>query len=241
MKIIDLTCPLDLDYALPSLTQKRDSYEWQTIKTIKRDGVRVTRLSMTTHCATHIDAPMHVFERHEKGGIYTVDEWPLTQLYGEAVVLDIPKGELEEISAGDLERAGLEVREGDIVLVHTGWGRYYVEDRKSPLYLTNRRPGFVESAAEWLAAKKIKALGHDLPVTKHPKYRFRPTPEEEARGAITQHEPIHKTLLGNDIVLIEQLMNLDKIKGRRVTAGFFPLPVQGLDGSPIRAVAFVED
>jgi len=240
MKIIDLTCPLDLDYALPHHLAKMDSYEWHITHTIKRNGYRLSRLILTTHCATHIDAPMHVFQRDEKTGIFSVDEWPLEQLYGETVVLDIPKKELEEITADDLEKASPEVCEGDIVLVHTGWGRFYVEDRKSPAYLTNSRPGFVPSAAEWLVKKKVKALGSDLLVTQHPKYQFRPSPEETAKGAVRAYEPVHKTLLGHDIVLIEQLTNLDKIKGQRVIAGFFPLGIKGLDGSPIRALAFVD-
>jgi kynurenine formamidase len=183
---------------------------------------------------------MHVFERDEKRGIFSVDDWPLEQLYGDTVVLDIPKKELEEITVDDLERASPEVREGDIVLVHTGWGRFYVEDRKSPTYLSNSRPGFVHSAAEWLVEKKVRALGSDTIVTNHPKYQFLPSSEESTKGVVKVHEPVHETLLGNDIVLIEQLMNLDKIKGQRVTAGFFPLNIRGLDGCPIRALAFVD-
>ena len=240
MKIIDLTCPLDLEYALPHLLAKLDSYEWKITRTVKRDGYMLTRLRISTHCATHIDAPMHVFEKHEKEGIFSVDEWPLEQLYGDTVVLDIPKKEKEKITADDLEKAKPEVREGDIVLVYTGWGRYYVEDRKHPVYLTDNRPGFVPSAAEWLVKKKVKALGSDLLVTQHPDYQFRPSAQEAAKGIIKAHEPVHKTLLGNDIVLIEQLTNLDKIKGQRVTAGFFPLNIQGLDGCPIRALAFID-
>jgi kynurenine formamidase len=64
--------------------------------------------------------------------------------------------------------------------------------------------------------------------------------EEAKRGAVEVYEPIHKTMLGNNIISIEQLMNLDKIKGQRVIASFFPLAVKGLDGCPVRAVAFVD-
>lgn len=240
MKIIDLTCPLDLELALPQFGSKGSPYEWKTIRTMKRDGFVASEIKIATHCGTHIDAPMHVLERHEKKGIFSVDEWPLEQLYGETVVLDIPKGELEEITADDLEKARPEVREGDIVLVHTGWGRFYVEDRKNSTYVTNRRPGFVESAAEWLVKKRVKGLGSDTTVIPHPKYSFQPSPEQVAEGITKRHEPVHKTLLGNNIVLIEQLMNLDKIKGKRVMAGFFPLNIKGLDACPVRALAFVD-
>ncbi len=241
MKIIDLTCPLDLDYALPVFLDKIGGYEYKLLNSVKGAGYRMAQFTIQTHYATHIDAPMHVFERDEKQGIFAIEDWPLEQLYGEAVVLDIPKGELEEITADDLEKARPEVRAGDIVLIHTGWGRFYVEDRKSSTYLTCSRPGVVTSAAEWLVKKKVKALGTDTVVTPHPKHKLGGgTPEEMAKGSIRSYEPVHRTLLGNNIVLIEQLTNLDKIKGRRVTCGFFPLRVLGLDGCPCRALAFLD-
>jgi kynurenine formamidase len=89
--------------------------------------------------------------------------------------------------------------------------------------------------------KKVKALGTDTVVTPHPKHKLGGgSAEDVAKGSIRSYEPVHRTLLGNDIVLIEQLTNLDKIKGQRVTCSFFPLPVKGLDGCPIRALAFVD-
>ena len=54
-------------------------------------------------------------------------------------------------------------------------------------------------------------------------------------------EPIHAMMLGNDIMLLEHLTNLDKVANRRIIAGFFPLPLKGADGAPVRGVAFVED
>ena len=52
---------------------------------------------------------------------------------------------------------------------------------------------------------------------------------------------MHQMVLGNDILLLERLTNLDKVANRRIIAGSFPLPFKGADCSPIRAVAFVED
>jgi kynurenine formamidase len=49
-----------------------------------------------------------------------LDDIPLDWLYGETVVLDIPKAEKEPISAEGFENATPEIKEGDIVLVHTG-------------------------------------------------------------------------------------------------------------------------
>ena len=73
------------------------------------------------------------------------------------------------------------------------------------------------------------------------KYSLFLTEEEKNSGVARHIEPIHRLLLQNDIVLIEQLCNLDKIVGQRVVCGFFPLPFKDLEASPIRAVAFLEN
>jgi kynurenine formamidase len=41
--------------------------------------------------------------------------------------------------------------------------------------------------------------------------------------------------------LIEHLTNLDQVAGKRIIAGFFPLPFKGIDACPVRAVAFIEE
>jgi kynurenine formamidase len=53
-------------------------------------------------------------------------------------------------------------------------------------------------------------------------------------------EPVHDVLLGNDVLIVEQLTNLHLIAGRRVRVCFLPLPFVGLDGSPVRAMAWVD-
>jgi len=52
--------------------------------------------------------------------VFFLDHIPLDWLYGETVVLDIPKAEKEPISAEGFENATPEIKEGDIVLVHAG-------------------------------------------------------------------------------------------------------------------------
>ena len=49
-----------------------------------------------------------------------MDDIPLDWLYGETVVLDIPKAGKEPISAEGFENAKPEIKEGDIILVHIG-------------------------------------------------------------------------------------------------------------------------
>lgn len=164
----------------------------------------------------------------------------MEQLYGETVVLDMPKGELEPIGARDFENSPVEIRENDIVLVHTGWGKYFQKEPRNNHYLFTKRPGLEVDGAEWLIKRKIKAYGQDTIGTQYPTHSFFLDQESREKGVPWNPEPVHDLMLKNDIVLIEHLTNLDKVAGKRIISGFFPLPFRGLDGSPVRALAFVE-
>ena len=249
MKLIDLTTPYDAEYSIPQPPFPGERNELRWIATRARDGYNLTEIILSAHTGTHMDAPMHMWSREEKPGMFTLDDIPLERLYGTTVVLDIPKGEEEPIGADDFEKASkrskeLNVRKGDRVLVHTGWGRFYEgPERKNAMYLFFKCPGLDVSGAEWLIDKKIHAYGQDTMGTQYKKkYLFIQKKEEWETGAPEPGEPdIHGLMLKNDIVLLEHLTNLDKVKGRRIIAGFFPLPLKGREGAPMRAIAFLED
>jgi kynurenine formamidase len=249
IKLIDLTTPFDRDYSVPNPPFPHVTMEHKFIRTVPRDGRYTTQITITTHAGTHMDAPMHVFSREEKQGKYYLGDIPLQQLFGETVVLDIPKEPKEPhgepITAEDLELASkakpeLEIREGDIVLVHTGWGRYFVDDPKTAEWIFYRGPGLDSDGAQWLVQKKIKGYGQDTIGTQYKAKVFYKTEEELERGERPSGEPVHKILLGADIVLFEHLYNLNQIVGQRVVCGFFPLNFLHIEACPIRAIAFVE-
>ncbi len=51
----------------------------------------------------------------------------------------------------------------------------------------------------------------------------------------------HATLLGNDIPIVERLTNLEKVKAKRIFSIALPLFIEGLDSSPVRAVALEKE
>jgi len=235
-RLIDLTCPFDPKYSVPQYPTIYQDIDISYKYTVPRDGRYCTQFTLTTHTGTHVDAPMHIYEDGKP-----LSDYPLERFYGEAVVLDIPKGELEEITAADLEKAKPEVQPDDIVLIHTGWGRFYEgEGRKHELYLAKRQPGLVADAAQWLVDKKVKAVGIDTFALRNPKLSPVLSEEEILAGKPRPKEPVHDILLGNDVLIVEQLTNLHLIAGRRVMVCFLPLPFVGLDGSPVRAMAWVD-
>ena len=244
MELLDLSTPIDWENSVPQppFVAERGLSEIRATNTFEDSAFIDSEFTLSSHAGTHVVSPMMVFSKTEKKGIYAINDIPLEQFYGWTAVLDIPKGELEPITVHDLDRASraLKIIPGDIVLVHTHWGKYFVADPKNGYYLYNKHPGLDVESAEWLIGKKIKAYGQDTMGIQCGKYSLFPSEDEKEQGVIKHHEPIHRLLLQNDILIIEQLYNLDKIAGRRLICGFFPLPFTELEASPIRAVAFLD-
>lgn len=116
---------------------------------------QVTAVSQSLHTGSHIDAPLHCYA----DGLATADI-PLERVVGEAVVVDCtPVGESEPVGVQELEAARADVREGDIVLLHTGWSDRWWGN--FPDYFT-RSPYLTAEAAEWPVAQRPGALGFDF-------------------------------------------------------------------------------
>lgn len=115
-------------------------------------------LIMSDHASTHVDALCHFDPDPEAP---TIEEMPLDLFCGEAICIDlshlpprtgITVEELQRSLAGD----GLELREGDIVLLYTG---HYERTAGTPGYLTEF-PGLEPEAARWLIEQGAKVFGN---------------------------------------------------------------------------------
>lgn len=169
-------------------------------------------ITLLNHIGTHIEAPYHYLKDGKDAS-----EVPLERVVGEAVVLDfIHKKPNEKIELGDLEQYGKDVHEGDIVLIRTGRSKFWnTEDYHQRPFLTN-------DAVKWLVGRKISCLGIDASGI-------------EVKGIDTQ--PNHKTLFENDIPVIENLTNLDRLNKKTVFFMATPLKIDKTDASLVRAVA----
>lgn len=69
----------------------------------------------------------------------------------------------QKFNAADIQAAasnqGVEIREGDIVLFHTGWTDNKLES--DPQTWVSQEPGITEDAAQWLAEQNVIAVGAD--------------------------------------------------------------------------------
>src|SRR5918994_1554307 len=216
-KFYDLSNPISQDMPVYPGEPKP---EFQPIFSIGKDKVNVTRLVMSSHTGTHIDAPKHFIPTSTADA---VNDIPLESLIGECVVLDMSKRDAGYgITDSDLDEYSGMIKEngGDIVLDYTGtsdqWGKH-----------DNIRTNFSylePSAAQWLVDHRIKCVGIDS--FSMEKYGFQ-------RGLT------HEKLLSNGIGIIEGISSkLKEFVGKRMFLVCIPLPLEGADGSPVRPVLF---
>ena len=215
-------------------------------KTIEIEGVKVrpqhSNMHMSVHCVTHIDSPLHVIE-----GGPVIGEVPIDSCFGEAAVVDLTdKGELEPITAEDMEKRGGHVREGDIVLLKTGWteknaggNTEKMEGLPADINYWKKGPYPTRSMAEWMVKKKVKAVGFDCP-NECTQYMYKDYEcTHTGSKSPLKDEHVHRTHLSHGILQIEYLCNLTAIKKDRVKFFAVPLKIKA-EGSPVRAFAIEE-
>ncbi len=181
-------------------------------------------LMMCDHGPTHVDAISHLDPAE---GAPSIDQMPLDTFYGPALCIDVSHVEppeyitVDDLVAG-LEAAGQVLEPGDALLLRTGtFDRY-----GGTLDYTTLYTGLDEQAGNWLAEREVKVFGVDSPSPDNP---------------ISRTYPVHMMCRAKHITHYENLANLDQVVGRRFTFAGFPLRIRGGTGSPVRAVAIVED
>ena len=176
----------------------------------------VTEVHMVVHHGTHLDAPRHFIADGP-----TMDEVPLERLYGEGVIwrLDLPARGM--IEPKHLEAATPRCKEGDIILLDTGWARQINTESYED------HPALGQEAADWLVAHGIKMVGIDA---SSPEMASHYRPADYAF-------PVHRTLLSQGVLIAEHMTNLTALANRRVEVMFLAINIAGSDGAPARVVA----
>jgi kynurenine formamidase len=181
-------------------------------------------LLMSDHGPTHVDALKHLDPRPEAPSI---EKMPLDLFYGDAVCIDVShKAPRSYINGADLDEAvaksGVEVRRGDILLLYTGtFNRLHGTKEYLSQY-----PGLDEAGSAWLVEKGVKTFGVDSPSPDNPASRT---------------YPCHMMCREHGITHYENLANLDQLVGQRFTFIGLPLRIRGGSGSPVRAIAVLND
>jgi len=175
---------------------------------------RVADLHIGTHTGTHLDSVSHYFPAGKN-----VDEYPISRFILAGIVLPFPGlAEDQAITEEQISDGLQHLPEGGALLIQTGWDRYWNTDT----YF--RHPYLSPEAVQRVIGSKASLVGIDALNV-----------DSSVQG--TTH--VHHLLLGKEILIVENLANLSQLQpGRVYQFSFLPLRLAGLDGSPIRAVAW---
>ncbi|HZM01320.1 MAG TPA: cyclase family protein, partial [Planctomycetota bacterium] len=180
------------------------------------------RFSTAAHGGTHVDAPVHFGQ-----GRRTVDEIPIEQLTGRAVVIDVSDRALADrdyqITVQDLTDWEIEfgrIPLGAIVLLRTGYGQYWPDalrylgtDQKGQAGVEALHfPGLHPNAAQWLANREVGAVGIDTASIDYGQSRFYDS---------------HRVLAAHEIPVLENVARLERLPPDGAWLVALPMKIKG--------------
>lgn len=169
---------------------------------------QIGKIEMVTNTGTYIDCPFH---RYADGSdlsqisLGDVAELPATRV-------SVPY--TETLSIGKQHFKGLALK-GHAVLVHTGWDTNW----NTELYYDNH-PFLTKEAAEYLVNFGVKIVGID---------------SHNIDDTRTKSRPVHSTLLGAGILIVEHLCNLGLVPASGASFSAVPPKFKGAGTFPVRA------
>ena len=216
LKFIDLTLPVSEKIPTFPGSPQPIFIQWENIKD---DGYNLELLFLSSHTGTHLDAPYHFLEKGKK-----IHENSLKRLIINAILIKIRKRRDQAITKTDIQK--FEKKHGKIpnestIVFWTGWQKMIKNDS----YFVNN-PGLSVTAAKYLISKKTNLVGIDSPsIDLGKEKRFL----------------IHHLFAKNDVLIVENLANLDKIKSWKFQLAVLPMKLENATGAPVRAVGIIDD
>jgi len=179
---------------------------------IETHGFKESLISFYSHTGTHLDVPAHLFPQGK-----SVDKFDCSKFFGTAILTDCKNKKF--IGPGIISDAYKKYGPADFILFNTGWDQYW--------NMTKYFEGFpvlTNEAAEYVASLHVKGIGIDS-------ISFDPVNDRLLSN--------HKIFMNHDIILVENLCCLNKIKHNQFLFSCLPLNITGADGSPTRAFAII--
>lgn len=189
--------------------------------------------SASEHGGTHLDAPVHFASTG-----MSLDEIPVENLLGPAVVIDIRKASQQnsdyQLTVQDItlwEQQNGPIAQHDLVLIQTGWGQYWPDPQKylgsttpdDPLTL--HFPGFSADAMSFLVHdRQVRGVGIDTASID----------PGQSRDFLA-----HQILSTANSYAIENVAYLDQVPRRGATVFALPIKIKGGTGGPVRMIAVI--
>ena len=224
---INFQSVIDLSYQIDENSPRElpiDPVRIYDTATLEKDGYFESRVDLSGHCATHIDAPCLMYTDG-----FTVADIPKDKLTGNAVLIDLSdsKKPTDAVTAEDIKtwmNANGDIPSDSIVFMRTGMDKYAYQDSFNRKWI-----GFSEDAAELLVQKGVKLIGTDA------------CSIDSMAGHPPQHDglpPAHLVFLGAGVPQVEDLCNLSLLP-TRFFAVVAPMKLARSSGAPTRVFAFV--
>lgn len=173
------------------------------------DDANVTRIDMSAHSGTHVDAPHHFLH-----GSATVDQLPLRTLVGRAFVAHL-SDRVMEVDRQVLENAEIPLRTRRLLL-RTRNSKFWQDGERD---FQKDFTAITADGAEYLVERGIRLVGMDY---------LSVAPFDAGR-------PTHEILLQAGVVLLEGV-NLSEVEQGHYSLYCLPLKLEGADGAPARAI-----
>lgn len=262
MKLVDLSHPWNMH--TPGWVGYPGSKIYYT-QTLQTNWVVSQRIETSLHVGTHLDGPMHMAD-----GAGDIASLPITKLVHEGVIVDVSDklGDWDIIKPEHITQQ-VEVKKGDILIIHTGYHRYYQgmpeEDLTRYFCL---HPGGTKELAAWMLDKEISWWGIDAGSGDHPMNttirHMRPDLakrfEEKFGKSVSEYFgeyeyrhhkssrlikedlfPMHYLAFPRGCIHAENIGgDIDSVLNQRCIIGAFPWKFEGGEACPCRIVAFFD-
>lgn len=169
---------------------------------------QIGKIDMVSNTGTYIDCPFHRYE-HGKD-LSEVELGSFAEL--EAITIDATG----TTSIGIDFFKTKEIR-NKAVLIHTGWSKNWNTEK-----YFEQHPFVTAEAASYLKDSSVKLVGID---------------SHNIDDTTGKSRPVHSTLLGADILIVEHLCNLDKLPEDGYLFNAVPPKFKGVGTFPVRAYA----
>jgi arylformamidase len=171
---------------------------------------QIGKIEMVTNTGTYLDCPFHRFENGKD--LSEIGLECFTDLEG--IVIRVPFTDTLAITGEHIKNHEIRNR---AVLFHTGWDSYWNTEK----YYENH-PYLTKEAAEYLRSCNVKLAGID---------------SHNIDCTTGRSRPVHTTLLGAEILIVEHLCNLYLLPQDGFTFSAIPPKFKGVGTFPVRAMA----
>ena len=220
-RLVDLTVdyyngmPVDVSSPLPCFEVRELDEEMEALCRGLEYRSYTQEVRMCVQAGNHLETGAHLYREME-----SVADIGLDRLFLSAVLLHVPRGKDEKVTAKDLEEAlssaGEDISPGEAILVATGYNRHGSGDQATDL-----TPHFSYDAIEWAVNLRPSIIASDM-----------------ANWYDGEERPnFWPMLLKSGTLVSGSLVNLAEIADSRFRLIALPMKIRGAMAAPVRMIA----